>query len=71
VKRLLNIGKVDLDLANKYRRTPLLYTLRYRSEAMVKLLLNIGKVYLDFKDSKHGRTLLLYTLERGHGAIVE
>jgi ankyrin repeat domain-containing protein 50 len=62
VKRLLDTGKVDLDLANIYRRTPLLYTLEEGREVIVKLLLNTGKVDLDFKNSKYGRTSLLYTL---------
>jgi hypothetical protein len=36
VKQLLDIGKVDLELADIYRRIPLLYTLEEGYKVVVK-----------------------------------
>ncbi|KAF1995099.1 ankyrin, partial [Amniculicola lignicola CBS 123094] len=70
VKLLLDTGKVDPDLKDKYGWTPLSRAAWNGHKAVVKLLLDTGKVDANLED-KNGWTPLFRAAENGHGEVVK
>jgi ankyrin repeat protein len=70
VKLLLATEGIDVDLKDKYGRTPLLWAAANGHEAVVKLLLATEGIDVDLKD-KYGRTPLSWAAANGHKAIIK
>ena len=71
VRRLLAIGKTEVDLKDGKGRTSLSWAAEAGHEAIVKLLLEMGQVEVNSKGTWDGRTPLSWAAERGHEGIVK
>jgi len=57
IKLLLKIGKINIDLKDYHKRTPLSWAAEGGRKTVVKMLLKIGKINIDLKDYR-GQTPL-------------
>jgi ankyrin repeat protein len=71
VKMLLNAGKVNINVKDKYGWTPLIHATWRGNGRVVKMLLDIGKVDVDYVVDIDGQTAFLIAVAGGHKGAVK